>query len=476
MESFELTNEISAEKAGTPEREPSRIALPPYGRCYFLEDFFFSASECSRLYASEEQFVERYSIYYDGVPQMLAFRNGNSGIRIRGRECFIKAVWRKYIGDPDSREYQNCFAGIPEEPLRQMRVLSLMLKRCVGGEQFSRFALYWEAPHAEAEERSYSLGAPEKFLSDGEELDALLERGAPAVFLTNAFSQLAYDGLLTVRQSEDETLLKRLVRNAGLDPDSMDLEKLEELEEELSMLSDLETSTRNTPQPAKMEKENDFTGVEISGTVLVRWREKKREYTIPEGITEIGEAAFEYCDNLRKITIPDSVQKLGVSCFNGCSKLKSVTLSRSVSVIPESCFAFCGALREIELPESIQMIGNCAFVGCDSLSDISFPSGLKYIGGTAFGGCAFRKISLPVGLETIESCAFWHCLNLKEATIPCSVVDMPRDIFEACHPFTAILDENGHSRAGEVSFTINPLTDDEDDIDDVSANGEKQNE
>ena len=48
------------------------------------------------------------------------------------------------------------------------------------------------------------------------------------------------------------------------------------------------------------------------------------EYTIPNGVTSIGDKAFYYCTSLASITIPDSVTSIGKGSFCDCDGLNSV--------------------------------------------------------------------------------------------------------------------------------------------------------
>lgn len=48
--------------------------------------------------------------------------------------------------------------------------------------------------------------------------------------------------------------------------------------------------------------------------------------SLPEGLQEIGEEAFNTCQNLVEITIPKSVQTIGSRCFGLCSSLERVVI------------------------------------------------------------------------------------------------------------------------------------------------------
>ena len=70
---------------------------------------------------------------------------------------------------------------------------------------------------------------------------------------------------------------------------------------------------------------------------------------IEDGVTEIGWAAFEWCENLGSVTIPDTVTQIQYYAFSNCRNLSS-----------------------IHIPGSVTSLGNEVFNGCDSLSEISF--------------------------------------------------------------------------------------------------------
>ena len=72
-------------------------------------------------------------------------------------------------------------------------------------------------------------------------------------------------------------------------------------------------------------------------------------YTIPGGVTVIGDNAFQGCACLTAVTIPNTVTTIGSQAFLGCTSLATVMI-----------------------PDSVNGIGDFAFYGCSSLSSIIF--------------------------------------------------------------------------------------------------------
>ncbi len=78
-------------------------------------------------------------------------------------------------------------------------------------------------------------------------------------------------------------------------------------------------------------------------------------------VREIGEFAFEFCEDIVSITIPDSVMFIGDFAFTYCTSLESVTLSDSVISIGEFAFFESPKLKSITIPLSVSEIGGNAF-------------------------------------------------------------------------------------------------------------------
>ena len=85
------------------------------------------------------------------------------------------------------------------------------------------------------------------------------------------------------------------------------------------------------------------------GTVLIQYAVGKaaEEFSIPESVTTIGDAAFYYCDSLTSVVIPDSVITIGYSAFYNCYRLTSVVIGNNVTTIREYAFYECDSLTSV---------------------------------------------------------------------------------------------------------------------------------
>jgi len=125
-----------------------------------------------------------------------------------------------------------------------------------------------------------------------------------------------------------------------------------------------------------------------AGTELIRCPGgKSGNYTIPEGVTSVSNAAFYNCSNLISINIPDGVTIIGECAFSYCTSLTSVTIPEGVTSIEEGAFCSCSSLTFITLPNSLTSIGETAFLGC-SMTSITIPARVTSIGTHAFYNCS----------------------------------------------------------------------------------------
>ena len=148
----------------------------------------------------------------------------------------------------------------------------------------------------------------------------------------------------------------------------------------------------------------DLRCLVIDGELMAFAPADINQYTLPEGITKIGDFVFCLCNELESITLSNSVTTIGNQAFFASENLKSVTLSESVTHIGFSAFYNCVSLSDIEL-KKVTNIDDNAFCGCSSLTEITIPVSVHSIGADAFSTCnklaaVYCKPTVPPIAET----------------------------------------------------------------------------
>jgi hypothetical protein len=142
-------------------------------------------------------------------------------------------------------------------------------------------------------------------------------------------------------------------------------------------------------------------------------------YTIPEGVTSIGDFAFYF-------------EVSNTHGYEEGKRLTSIVIPEGVTSIGWLSFGWCDGLTSITIPASMDSIGVGSFFNCTGLKSIIFAdnSHLMSIDGSAFGGCTgLTSMTIPEGVISIGSSAFRDCINLKTITIPASMTDISSDVF-----------------------------------------------
>ena len=139
---------------------------------------------------------------------------------------------------------------------------------------------------------------------------------------------------------------------------------------------------------------------------------------IPSGVTSIGDGAFAYCTSLTSIEIPSGVTSIRDYAFDNCTSLTSIEIPSGVTSIRDHAFDNCTSLTSIEIPRGVTSIGNSAFKNCTSLASIEIPSSVTSIGNEAFAYCTnLTSIEIPSGVTSIENYAFSNCTSLNSINV-----------------------------------------------------------
>ena len=152
--------------------------------------------------------------------------------------------------------------------------------------------------------------------------------------------------------------------------------------------------------------ENDYSTAPWSGLVI-------NEIVVEDGVTSIGDFAFEYCSSLTEIVIPDSVTSIGEGAFSDCDSLTSVAIPDSVTSIGEWAFYSCDSLTSVAIPDSVTSIGDHAFDSCTSLTSVAIPDSVTRIGHYAFYDCDSLTDVYYSGSE-----AQWARISIYDRNVP----------------------------------------------------------
>lgn len=161
---------------------------------------------------------------------------------------------------------------------------------------------------------------------------------------------------------------------------------------------------------------------------------------LPQGITSIGESAFNRSDIEDEITFPNTLETIGNSAFSGskvktaymhnnitsveyrafedCYFLEYASWSSAASSIPDNCFDACYNLRTFDIPEGVTDIRDRAFRSA-LLFNPRFPTTIKRIYYDAFYNTGTDQLIIPEDV-TVDYHAFGHCNNLVSAEWPTS--------------------------------------------------------
>ena len=187
---------------------------------------------------------------------------------------------------------------------------------------------------------------------------------------------------------------------------------------------------------------NDFV---IDGTTLVRYTGSGGEVTVPEGIEELAEGAFER-SAVTKVNLPETLKEIRSYCFLECKELTEITLPASLTEL-EYCYdekyngGKCGQaqvfgrnpkLRAINVAEGnpkYQSIDGVLFTadgktllyfpgGKNQNEGYVIPEGTEKIDSSAFCGASITSVSLPSTLsEQVWNNTFSSIPTLKEFSV-----------------------------------------------------------
>lgn len=218
--------------------------------------------------------------------------------------------------------------------------------------------------------------------------------------------------------------------------------------------------------------------------------EEIKELVIEEGITRIGESAFDATEELgpsysfAKVTLPASLESVGHAAFETAYAIEKVyipslrdwceiafealnpqyhfatssnpafradlyiggELLTGKVIFPEELtkvndltFAGREGLTEVVLHDGVKELGNASFDESKDLQFVNLPEGIEAIPYEAFARChSLNGITLPQTVEKIGYAAFFECAALQEINIPAAVKESAIGAFAGCDSLNAV--------------------------------------
>jgi len=122
--------------------------------------------------------------------------------------------------------------------------------------------------------------------------------------------------------------------------------------------------------------------------------------SIPSSVKTIVENPFACCTKVKRLTVDDnnpyfkvvdgilfSKDMKTLICYLPTNSIANYTIPHGVTTIGNDAFFECRNLKSIVIPEGVTDIGFCAFIYCYNLERISIPLSVNYIGSSAFASC-----------------------------------------------------------------------------------------
>lgn len=192
-----------------------------------------------------------------------------------------------------------------------------------------------------------------------------------------------------------------------------------------------------------------------------------KKIVISDGITKIGDYAFDLFYNVRSVSISDTVEEIGECAFSNMWRQESFELPSSLKSIGKSAFSNCSTSESITIPKNVEYIGrgivrytlvqsinvsadNMSYTSDDGVlmskdksviyeypmakedSDYTIPLSVTEIGEGAFYKTKVQRVKMSDNVLKIGQDAFSYCEDLCEINLSQNLTTLLGQAFSNC--------------------------------------------
>ncbi|MDE7177149.1 MAG: leucine-rich repeat domain-containing protein [Lachnospiraceae bacterium] len=152
----------------------------------------------------------------------------------------------------------------------------------------------------------------------------------------------------------------------------------------------------------------------VGDGILLAYRGKGGEVSIPGSVKKIGPEAFRGLSNVKAVQIPDSVIEIGEGAFEDCDKLERIEGGEGLEKICDRAFAGC-PVSSVYIGPHVEKIGLRAF------DNKNIKNGVVYFTGNTLPVRSYESASTKLYRDDYRGPVF---TGTRVAVIPAGVTDL----------------------------------------------------